>query len=135
MDIRTDRQYLINRFSRGFYLMKKAVLSPLCSGLVIPGLGQIINQDLKRGILLLGGILLLFVAGIIKFIRLVHSLFAAGTIDISDSEQIMARLRAEDLTTLWVMTALFLLIWIYSVVDAYVRGRRMDEMEERNRKP
>ena len=135
MDIRTDRQYLINRFSRGFYLMKKAVLSPLCSGLVIPGLGQIINQDLKRGILLLGGILLLFVAGIIKFIRLIHSLFAAGTIDISDPEQIMARLRAEDLTTLWVMTALFLLIWIYSVVDAYVRGRRMDEMEERNRKP
>jgi len=135
LDIRTDRQYLINGFPRGFYLMKKAVLSPLCSGLVIPGLGQIINQDLKKGILLLGGILLLFVAGIIKFIRLVHSLFATGTIDISDPEQIMARLRAEDLTTLWVMAALFLLLWIYSVVDAYAGGRRMDEMEERNRKP
>ena len=115
--------------------MKKAVLSTLCSGLVIPGLGQIINQDLKKGILLLGGILLLFVAGIIKFIRLVHSLFGTGNIDISDPEQIMARLRAEDLTTLWVMAALFLLLWIYSVVDAYVGGRRMDEMEERNRKP
>jgi hypothetical protein len=33
--------------------MQKAIMSPLCSGLVIPGLGQIINQDLKKGIIIL----------------------------------------------------------------------------------
>jgi len=114
--------------------MKKALLSPLCSGLVIPGLGQIINEDLKKGVLLLGGVFLLFVAGIIKLIRLLHSLFGTGNIDISDTERIMARLRAEDLTLLWAMAALFLLIWVYSVVDAYMGGRRMDDREGRHRK-
>lgn len=124
-----------NQFLRDFYLMKKAFLSPLCSGLVIPGLGQIINQDLKKGILLLGGVFLLFIVGVIKLARLIHSLFGAGNIDISDPERIMARLRAEDLTVLWAMAALFLLIWVYSVVDAYMGGRRMDETEQRDLNP
>jgi hypothetical protein len=112
--------------------MKKAMISPLCSALVIPGLGQIINQDLKKGIILLSGIFLLFVAGIIKLVRLINSLFRSGNIDISDPEMIMARLRAEDPTLLWVIAALFLLIWVYSVVDAYIGGRRIDQMEGRN---
>jgi uncharacterized membrane protein len=115
--------------------MKKAIMSPLCSGLIIPGLGQIINQDLKKGILLLGGIFVIFIAGIIKLIRLIHSIFGSGNIDIADPEMIMARLRAEDLTLLWAMAALFVLLWIYSVVDAYVRGKRIDAMEERDLTP
>jgi uncharacterized membrane protein len=115
--------------------MKKAIMSPLCSGLIIPGLGQIINQDLKKGILLLGGIFVVFIAGIIKLIRLIYSIFGAGNIDIRDPEMIMARLRAEDLTLLWAMAALFVLLWIYSVVDAYVRGKRIDAMEERDLTP
>jgi len=112
--------------------MKKAIISSLCSAFVIPGLGQLINQDLKKGIILLAGIFLLFVAGIIKLVQLINSLFRSGNIDISDPEMIMARLRAQDPTLLWVMAALFLLIWLYSVVDAYIGGRRIDQKEERN---
>jgi hypothetical protein len=115
--------------------MKKAIMSPLCSGLIIPGLGQIMNQDLKKGGLLLGGVFLLFIAGIIKLVHLIHSIFRSGNTDISDPEVIMARLRAEDLTLLWAIAALFLLIWVYSVVDAYLGGRRIDEMKERNLTP
>lgn len=115
--------------------MKKAIMSPLCSGLIIPGLGQIFNQDLKKGILLLCGIFVIFIAGIIKLVHLIHSIFRSGNIDISDPEMIMARLRAEDLTLLWVIAVLFVLLWIYSVVDAYVGGRRIDAMEERNFTP
>ena len=110
--------------------MKKAIVSTLCSALIIPGLGQIINQDLKKGVLLLGGIFFLFVAGIIKLVRLVNSLFRSGHVDISDPQVIMARLRAENTTLLWVVGVLFLLIWVYSVVDAYVVGRRIDQREE-----
>jgi len=115
--------------------MKKAIASPLCSGLIIPGLGQIMNRDLKKGGLLLGGVFLLFIAGILKLAHLVHSIFRSGNIDIADPEVIMARLRAEDLTLLWAMATLFVLLWVYSVVDAYVGGRRIDEMEEGNVAP
>lgn len=115
--------------------MKKAIMSPLCSGLVIPGLGQIINQDLKKGILLLGGIFVIFIAGIIKLVRLIHAIFGSGNIDITDPAMIMARIRTEDLTLLWTIAALFILLWVYSVVDAYVGGKRMDAMEERELTP
>jgi len=39
----------------------------LCSGLVIPGLGQILNQQIAKGLILLGLVFLLFVAGALKF--------------------------------------------------------------------
>ena len=115
--------------------MKKAIMSPLCSGLIIPGLGQIMNQDLKKRGLLLSGVFFLFIAGIIKLVYLIHSIFRSGNIDIADTEMIMARLRAEDLTLLWAMAVLFVLLWVYSVVDAYVGGRRIDEMEKGNLAP
>jgi TM2 domain-containing membrane protein YozV len=115
--------------------MKKAILSPLCSGLIIPGLGQIINQDLKKGILLLAGVFAIFIVGIIRLVRLIRSIFASGTGDITDPHVIMARLRAEDLTLLWMMAALFILLWVYSAVDAYIGGRKIDAMEERDVTP
>ncbi len=115
--------------------MKKAIISTLCSGLVIPGLGQILNQDLKKGLLILSGIFLLFVAGIIKLVRLFNAVFRSGSTDISDPQMILNRLRTEDMTLLWILAALFFLLWIYSVIDAYMGGMRMDQAEERSLRP
>lgn len=111
--------------------MKKAIVSPLCSGLVVPGMGQIMNQELKKGGLLLAGVFLLFIAGIIRLGYLIHSVFRSANIDVSNPDALMARLRAEDLTLLWVLAVLFVFVWIYSVVDAYVGGRRVDAAQER----
>jgi hypothetical protein len=107
--------------------MKKAVISPLCSGLVIPGLGQIINQDLKKGIIILAAVFLLFVMGIIKLVYLINAVFRTGSVDLSDPEMIMAKLRAEDPSILWFMAAVFVIIWFFAVVDAYLRGRKIDK--------
>ncbi len=109
--------------------MKKAVVSPLCSGLVIPGLGQIINQDLKKGIILLAAVFLLFMMGIIKLVRLINAVFRTGPVDLSDPETIMTKLRAEDLSILWYMAAAFVIIWVFSVLDAYLRGRKIDSVD------
>ena len=51
--------------------MKKATRSPLCSAFVIPGLGQIINQNVKKGVCLLLSVLILFVLGVIKLVQLI----------------------------------------------------------------
>lgn len=112
--------------------MKKAVVSPLCSGLIIPGLGQIINQDLKKGIILLAAVFLLFVAGIIKLVRLIHAVFKTGPVDLSDPEMIMAKIRAEDPSILWYMAGAFFIIWFCSVLDAYLGGKKIDKREEEN---
>ena len=109
--------------------MKKAVVSPLCSALIIPGLGQIINQDLKKGIILLAAVFLLFVMGIIKLVRLIDAVFRTGPVDLSNPEMIMAKLRAEDLSILWYMAAAFVIIWFFSVLDAYIRGRKIDSVD------
>ena len=109
--------------------MKKAVVSPLCSGLVIPGLGQIINQDFKKGIILLAAVFLLFVMGIIKLVRLIDAVFRTGRVDLSNPETIMAKLRAEDPSILWYMAAAFVIIWFFSVLDAYLGGRKIDSVD------
>ena len=112
--------------------MKKTVVSPLCSGLIIPGLGQIINQDLKKGIILLAAVFLLFVMGTIKLVRLIDAVFGTGPVDLSNPDMLMAKLRAEDPSTLWYMAAAFIIIWFFSVLDAYLRGRKIDKRAEEN---
>ncbi len=109
--------------------MQKAIMSPLCSGLVIPGLGQIINQDLKKGIVILCVVFALFVAGTVRLLQIVHSVFQSGHTDISDPQALMARLGAEDPTMLWLLGVVFAVVWVYGVVDAYVGGKRMDRHE------
>jgi 1,4-dihydroxy-2-naphthoate octaprenyltransferase len=109
--------------------MQKAILSPICSGLVIPGLGQIINQDLKKGILILCAVFALFVAGIVRLLQIIHSVFRSGHTDLSDSQALMARLGAEDSTMLWCLGIAFAILWIYAVVDAYRGGRKVDQLE------
>ncbi len=109
--------------------MQKTIMSPLCSGLVIPGLGQIINQDLKKGIILLCAVFALFVAGIIRLLQIIHSVFRSGQIDVSDSQALMARLGAQNYTMLWCLGIVFAVLWVYAVTDAYRGGRKMDQLE------
>ena len=75
---------------------------------------------------MLCAVFLLFVAGIIKLVRLINTVFRSGTVDLSDPEMIMAKLRAEDPSVLWVMAVAFAVIWVYSVLDAYLKGRKID---------
>ena len=109
--------------------MQKAILSPLCSGLVIPGLGQIINQDLKKGIIVLCAVFALFVAGIIRLFQIINSVFGSGHTDLSDPQTLMARLGAENMSMLWFLGVAFAILWIYAVADAYAGGRKMDQSE------
>jgi TM2 domain-containing membrane protein YozV len=106
--------------------MKKAILSPLSSAFVIPGLGQIINQDLKKGVCLLAGTFILFIAALIKLYQMLCSAMEAGNISPSESVLITERFKAEDFSVLWYLLGAFALLWVYSVVDAHRAGRKID---------
>ena len=107
--------------------MKKALLSPLCSAFVIPGLGQIINQHLKKGSCILFAVFILFVAGIVILIRLINAVQKAETINPSHSPYLIDRLRAADYSAFWYLLVAFGLIWLYSVLDAFLTGKKLDQ--------
>lgn len=110
--------------------MKKAILAPLCSALVTPGLGQIINQHLIKGGCILFAVFILFVAGIFTLYRLMSTALKTELINPGHSPDIMDRLKAADFSALWYLLVAFALIWLYSVLDAYLTGKKLDHPGE-----
>lgn len=110
--------------------MKRSILSPLCSAFIIPGLGQILNQELKKGLILLATVFLLFIAGSIELAIIIYSLFENQVVDLYDTEAVMERLHGQDLSVLWLIIVLFGIIWIYSILDAFLKGRKIDREKQ-----
>ena len=100
--------------------MKRAFIAPLCSALIIPGLGQIVNQEIKKGLLLLGAVFLLFVAGSVKLVFVLKTM-----VDQSDSGSPVPSTVLGQLDSL-VMVGAFFVIWLYSVVDAFLKAREKE---------
>ncbi len=106
--------------------MKKAALSTLCSALVIPGLGQVLNQHLRKGVLILAAVFVLFIAVIVKLYKIMDDLFMSAKADHSGSLSMMDRIQKEDFAFLWILLAAFTILWLYSVIDAFLEGRKID---------
>ena len=111
--------------------MKKALLSPLCSGLIIPGLGQVMNQELKKGIGLLVLVFFLFISTLIKLYLILHNAFKAAS--ASGNAAVVDRLAEQDLSLVWLLITAFVMLWLYSILDAYVTGRKLDRLGEGDR--
>jgi len=110
--------------------MKKYIVAPLCSAFIIPGLGQIINRNLKKGLCILCLVFVLFVAGTIKLAFTIRSLFQGSDMPPLNSTAMGQRLQGEDFTLLWVLVILFGFVWLYSVIDAFWTGKKMESHGE-----
>jgi hypothetical protein len=110
--------------------MKKYILSPLCSAFIVPGLGQIINQNFKKGLCILAVVFVLFIAGTTKLAFTIKSLLQGSEITQLNSATIGERLQGEDFTLLWVLVVLFGVVWLYSVIDAFWTGKKMESHGE-----
>jgi len=96
--------------------MNKTIAAPLCSGLVIPGLGQILNQQIRKGLILLGLVFVLFVAGVVKLAFIIKSM--SNPLDLAGTSP-LSQLRGGDLFFMTGILAAFAIVWVYSVVDAF----------------
>ncbi|MDY6972698.1 MAG: hypothetical protein SV775_10265 [Thermodesulfobacteriota bacterium] len=106
--------------------MKRAVISTLCSALVIPGLGQIVNRQLRKGACILSAVFVIIIAFVIEMYRVVITVVNSMDLNRSDPAMITNQIRANDPSvSLYVLTA-FLALWLYSVLDAYFAGRKID---------
>lgn len=111
--------------------MKKSIAAPLCSALVIPGLGQILNQQIRKGLFLLGSVFLLFVAGAVKLAFLITSLTRLP--DLAETSQ-PAAFNREDVFFMAGIAGVFVILWAYSVVDAFwVAFRAERSVQEKRR--
>jgi mannitol-specific phosphotransferase system IIBC component len=106
--------------------MKKTILAPLCSALVIPGLGQVINHDLKKGVAILAGAFVLLVIAAIRFFQALSGAIEAVQAGPSMQAVLIDLLKAQDFSPMKWVSGAFLLLWAYSVVDAFWRGRNLD---------
>ena len=108
--------------------MKKALTAALCSAFIIPGLGQIINQQVKKGLVLLGTVFALFIATVIAMYSLLKSSLSETSLVPTRPEAILEKLGAQDFSALWIILCLFAVVWIYSVLDAFWQGRKGDNI-------
>jgi hypothetical protein len=106
--------------------MKKAILAPLCSALVIPGLGQVINHDLKKGAAILGSAFVLLVVAAVKFFQVLSGALETSWADPSKQALLIDQLKTQDLSLMKWASGAFFLIWAYSTIDAFLRGRKLD---------
>lgn len=109
--------------------MKHSILAPLFSAFVLPGLGQIINRQIIKGILLAAGITILFVAILVKVMldlsTVMGEIMGSNlTLEGDKLPLLLAGMKARDMTTLYILICLGAAIWAFSIFDAYLTGRR-----------
>jgi dolichol kinase len=111
--------------------MNIAVKAALFSGLLFPGWGQLYLKKYKRGML----IILAVSAGIIficwSLIQVVMNTIKAappqkGSVDINTVLKLTNdSLRTLDSTSLSLIMLIIIGLWIYSIFDAYILGKKM----------
>ena len=109
--------------------MKKALLAPICSALVIPGLGQVINEQIKKGVIFLAAVFVFIVAFTYETYQIVRNIIRSGVLD-NDRTTFMDKILTGDYTWLASLLAAFTLLWLYSVIDAFIGGRKADARED-----
>jgi TM2 domain-containing membrane protein YozV len=125
------QRYIVWTAGKGLEEMKKYILSPLCSAIIVPGLGQVLNKSVLKGLIIMGLIFILFIMITIKLALLI--LEAMKSQDIyALNDLIEVRSLKGDLSGLWIMAALFVILWIYSIADAFFEGLKIERQIKEN---
>ncbi|RLB11445.1 MAG: hypothetical protein DRG27_01200 [Deltaproteobacteria bacterium] len=114
--------------------MKKSIISPLCSALVVPGLGQIINGQIKKGIILCLSVFVLLISAVVETYFLIKASIKGLALNELYPEMVISKFKAQDHTLLWIICITFIVVWLYSVIDAFIEGRKIDLQEKEGHK-
>ena len=114
--------------------MKKYIMSPLCSAFVVPGLGQVLNQRILKGLILMALVFILLIAIIVDIVFLIFSLlWDVETVGIGGTYSIIRTLFLQgNLSTLWILLIISIILWLYSIVDAFFDGLKIEKGKKGN---
>ena len=107
--------------------MKQYLVSPLCSAFLVPGMGQVLNQDLKKGGVILGIVLILIAGATVQVALILKSVFKDMEPGLYPLGKYLERIMQEDLSLLFYLLLAFALLWVYSVADAFWVGLRIEK--------
>lgn len=103
-------------------------MAPLCSAFIVPGLGQVLNKKILKGLILMVLVFILFIAITVNLVYLIIS--QVRYIQVEDIENVSSMMvkvfLRGDLSTLWVLLIISLILWIYSIVDALIDGLKIE---------
>jgi len=108
--------------------MRNVILAPLLSAFVLPGLGQVINRQIVKGLILMGLSMILFLCVLVRvlldFSAVIGEVMGPSLgLGLEAWPKVIEGLRARDLTLLYVLVALAVAVWAYGVIDAYLVSR------------
>jgi hypothetical protein len=109
--------------------MRKIILAPLLSALILPGLGQVVNGQFRKAGLLIVAVSLLFLALFFKvlydlnkfFLSLPAEVYGKNSQPLSSAAQTLSR---QDNGLVIVLLLLLSGLWIYGVWDAFSVARK-----------
>lgn len=108
--------------------MKLYIISPICSALVVPGLGQLLNREFKKAIIILSSVMVILVLGIIKIVFIMKNILSVVPFYNLNSQRLLDRLKYEDLTIIYILLIIFGIIWAYSIIDAFISGIKIERI-------
>lgn len=113
--------------------MKNSLKGVLLSGLIFPGLGQMVLKRYARGVALMlaviAALIVMIVTAVQEAYAVLDSLEASGVTPDSETirqaaEQAAA---ASDSVVIPTMALLIVIFWVIGIVDAYRIGRQQDQ--------
>lgn len=107
--------------------MKKYIIATFCSAFVVPGLGQIINEQIKKGLLLLGLVFILLIAVMVNLAAVMNRLMADSDLVNIDLKEITEKLGSQDFSLITILALCFAVIWVYSIIDAFLIGWKIEQ--------
>jgi hypothetical protein len=110
--------------------MKQYFLSPLCSAFVVPGMGQVLNRHVKKGLVLMGLVFLLLAAATCEFIKLVRPALDPLTLQESGFAGILHQINHWHSSNLGLIAILSGMVWLYSVLDAFLYGIKFERLKK-----
>ncbi|MEW6185141.1 MAG: hypothetical protein AB1585_05305 [Thermodesulfobacteriota bacterium] len=114
--------------------MKKVILAPLLSAFILPGLGQVINGQVRKAGLLIAAVSLLFLALFFKVLYDLNKVFLSLPMEEQGKAspnlpEVAQTLSGQDKTVLIVLLLLLTGIWIYGVWDAFRVARKAEAVK------
>ena len=111
--------------------MKHIILAPLLSAFVLPGLGQVVNGQIRKAGLLIAAVSVLFLALFFKvlydlnkfFLSLPPEVYGKNSPSLSSAAQTLSH---QDNKLLIFLVLLLAGIWVYGVWDAFSVARKKD---------
>ncbi len=110
--------------------MKKYITSTLASALIVPGLGQVVNRQIKKGLIIMSCVFILIIVIFYHLIKTAMSVIEDLAPEDINYAILSDRLHNYDLSSLKIIIIVFLAVWIYSIIDSFLVGVRIERNEQ-----